>query len=156
MAYWDWKPSYELGINVIDNQHKRLVEYINELHEAVKTKDKNQITLVLAGITDYTISHFAFEEQLMTEANYAMIGPHKKIHEAFIVTIDKYKKSFDEGYDVAGQLMAELQIWLTYHISNDDNDYKECVKNMLEEKAIKKIEERAETKKKSWFQILFG
>jgi hemerythrin len=156
MAHWDWKPSYELGISVIDNQHKRLVEYINELYEAVQTRDKKQIILVLAGITDYTISHFAFEEQLMAEANYTMIGPHKKIHEAFIATMDRYKKSFSEGYDIAGQLMAELQIWLTYHISNDDNDYKECVKKMLEQKVLEKIEDRAESKKKSWFNTLFG
>ncbi|MDR2080595.1 MAG: bacteriohemerythrin [Campylobacteraceae bacterium] len=156
MAYWNWKPSYELGISVIDNQHKRLVGYINELSAAVMTKDKRQIAFILTGIIDYTISHFAFEEQLMAEAGYAMAGPHKKLHDSFVATISGYKKRFDEGYDIAGQLMAELQIWLTYHISNDDMDYKECVKKMLLNKNMQRIEDRAETKRKSWFQILFG
>jgi hemerythrin len=156
MTYWNWKPSYELGISVIDNQHRRLVGYINELSAAVMTKDRRQITFILTGITDYTISHFAFEEQLMAEAGYVMAGPHKKLHDTFVATINGYKKRFDEGYDIAGQLMAELQIWLTYHISNDDMDYKECVKKMLLNKNLQRIEDRAETKRKSWFQILFG
>ncbi|MDR1975785.1 MAG: bacteriohemerythrin [Campylobacteraceae bacterium] len=156
MAYWNWDPSYELGINVIDNQHKKLVQYINELQAALTTKDRDKIASVLVGVTSYTLSHFAFEEQLMAEAGYAMAGPHKKVHESFIATINRYKSSFDEGYNITGQLMAELQIWLTHHIVHDDIDYKECVQKMLEKKDTHSIEMRAESKKKGWFQTLFG
>jgi hemerythrin len=112
--------------------------------------------MVLAEMTNYTISHFAFEEQLMEEAGYVMTGPHKKIHDSFVATIQKYKSSFKEGYNITGQLMAEIQIWLTHHIACDDNDYKECVKKMLENKNIKQLENRTENKRKSWFSALFG
>ncbi|MDR2635502.1 MAG: bacteriohemerythrin [Campylobacteraceae bacterium] len=156
MAYWEWNSSYELGINVIDNQHKKLVQYINDLHAALTTQNREQIYIVLVGMTNYTISHFAFEEQLMEEAGYKMLNAHKKIHEAFVALIQKYKTSFEEGRNITGQLMAEIQIWLTHHIACDDNDYKECVKNMLEDKSIKQLETRTENKKKSWFSILFG
>ncbi|MDR2099413.1 MAG: bacteriohemerythrin [Campylobacteraceae bacterium] len=155
MAYWEWRPSYELGIKVIDNQHKRIVKYINELNDVFKTNDRNQIIVVFASITDYTVSHFRFEEQLMEEAGYAMMDSHKETHEKFIATVNKYRKSFNEGYDITGQLMAELQIWLTHHILNDDNDYKDCVKKMFSDKAVKRKEERTKAQKRGWFSILF-
>ncbi|MDR0666316.1 MAG: bacteriohemerythrin [Campylobacteraceae bacterium] len=156
MAYWNWNSSYELGINVIDNQHKKLVQYINELQAALTTQNREQIYMVLMGMTNYTISHFAFEEQLMEEAGYPMTKPHKKIHESFVATIQKYKSSFEEGRNITGQFMAELQIWLTHHIAQDDNDYKQCVEKMLEDKSLKRLENRVESKKKSWFATLFG
>ncbi|MDR1615324.1 MAG: bacteriohemerythrin [Campylobacteraceae bacterium] len=149
MAYWEWQSSYELGISAIDNQHKKLVYYINELCSALATKNRKQVASVLEGIIEHTTSHFAFEEQLMSEAGYEMIESHKKTHAAFAAVIDRYKASFDEGYDVAGQLMAEIQIWLTYHITNDDSDYKECVKKMLSCKVAQNING------KSWFKTLF-
>jgi len=155
MAYWDWSPSYELGINVIDKQHKRIVEYINELRDVLNTRDRAQIATTIVGIVDYTVSHFAFEESLMSEAGYPMLEPHKKVHEAFIKTVGKYQSAFREGNDIAGQLMAELQIWLTHHILNDDKDYSSFVKKMLEDKACAKIIEQ-NAKKKSWFARLFG
>lgn len=32
MAYINWKEAYEIGIEIIDNQHKNRIEYLNELH----------------------------------------------------------------------------------------------------------------------------
>jgi hemerythrin len=151
MSYWNWDKSYELGINIIDKQHQRIVQYINDLHDVLKTRDREKIAITIASIVDYTTSHFAYEELLMEKANYRLIEEHKKIHESFIKTVEKYQTSFREGRDIAGQLMAELQIWLTYHILNEDRAYVENVKQIFEkESQPKKIE------KKSWFAKLFG
>lgn len=155
MAYWIWDSSYEIGIPVIDKQHQRLVQYINELHEAFMAKNASKVPEILAALTDYTVSHFAFEEALMEEAGYSYIGPHKKVHEAFINTVGKYVTRYKDGENIIGQLMAELQIWLTHHIKHDDRDYGSAVKKMLEEKEENK-KLKAKNKKKSWFARLFG
>lgn len=152
MAYWNWDSSYEMGIGVIDNQHKRIVEYINELHEALISNNDDAISTVLIALTDYTVSHFAFEESLMEQAGYAFLEPHKKVHEKFIVTVSRYVDDFNRGEDIVGKLMAELQIWLTHHILHDDRDYKNSVQTLL----AKKLEQPKEVKKKSWFAKLFG
>ncbi|MDR1975772.1 MAG: bacteriohemerythrin [Campylobacteraceae bacterium] len=131
MAYWAWDSSYDIGIEEIDNQHKRIVQYINELHGALVLNDKDAVKDIFLNIADYTLSHFSFEEKLMREAGYHMFAEHKSTHEAFISTIGKYKFAFDAGRDITGQLMAELQIWLTHHILHEDKDYKECVQKML-------------------------
>lgn len=153
MAYWNWDPSYDMGIEVIDNQHKRIVTYINELHEALVSKNNEKMSSVLLALIDYTVSHFAFEESLMKEANYPFLEPHKKVHEKFIETVDNYVRDFGQGKDIVGKLMAELQIWLTHHILHDDRDYKISVEKLLAEKQNINLEEK---KKKSWFARLFG
>lgn len=134
MAYWSWDSSYDIGIEDIDNQHKKIVQYINELHEAFISKDKNIVRNTLSDITDYIVSHFSFEEDLMREAEYPYFMHHKNIHETFISNVGKYKIAFNEGQDITGQLMAELQIWLTQHIMHDDKAYKECVQKLLKNK----------------------
>ncbi|MDR0468326.1 MAG: bacteriohemerythrin [Campylobacteraceae bacterium] len=152
MAYWNWDASYEIGISVIDNQHKRIVEYINELHGAFVSKNKESVSVVLIALADYTVSHFAFEESLMEQAGYLFLEPHKKVHEKFVETVSRYINDFHKGEDISGKLMAELQIWLTHHILHDDKDYKEAVQKLLAEKR----EIPKEIKKKSWFAKLFG
>ncbi|MDR1555282.1 MAG: bacteriohemerythrin [Campylobacteraceae bacterium] len=154
IAYWNWDSSYELGIDVIDRQHKRIVRYINDLHDVLKTNDKDKIASTIEGITDYTVSHFAYEESLMERANYPLLEENKQIHESFIKTVEKYKWSFREGRDIAGQLMAELQIWLTYHILNEDKDYAQSIINMFAKTS--QNEELEKNKKKSWFAKLLG
>jgi hemerythrin len=138
MNYLNWDKSYELGISVIDKQHKRIVGYINELHFALAINDKNKASSVIEGVIEYTASHFSFEEALMKEAGYPMIDTHKKIHEAFAKTAEKYQKAINSGYDVTKMFMSELEIWFTHHVLGDDMDFKEDVKKMLEKRKNRK------------------
>ena len=144
MAYWIWNDSLSVGIPVIDNQHKRIVEYINELNTASRYNDTQQVYSVLLHLIDYTVSHFLFEEHLMEQANYSMLEPHKIVHQAFIRRIEHYKERYDNGENVTKQLMAELQIWLTNHIKQDDKDYKEIVKHMLNQQIVKSTTQKKE------------
>ncbi|NCB55450.1 MAG: bacteriohemerythrin, partial [Epsilonproteobacteria bacterium] len=73
MAYWVWEPAFSVGIAVIDNQHKRIIDYINELNNALVYRDSEKAKEVLSYLVDYTLSHFSFEESLMQEAGYAML-----------------------------------------------------------------------------------
>ncbi len=79
-----WLSEYNTGIEVIDDQHQRILEYINELEEVRKTHDRAQVKDVLLNLIDYTQSHFAFEESLQEEANYKYRVPHKRVHDLFI------------------------------------------------------------------------
>lgn len=156
MAYWRWNPSYSVGIAVIDNQHKRIIEYINELNKisTYNTQDnKHQVIKdVLFQLIDYTISHFSFEESLMEEAGYPLLKPHKKVHEAFIKRINFFKERFENGEDISKQLMMELQMWLINHIQHNDTDYTEVVKYMLEKKKI--TPDKDDDTKSTWFKSL--
>ncbi|MEJ2426405.1 MAG: bacteriohemerythrin [Candidatus Thiodiazotropha sp.] len=133
MGYLVWTDDLNTGIDVIDGQHKRIVEYINKLHDARQQNDPTGIGEIIAATVDYTVSHFTFEETLIEDAGYEFVRPHKKVHELFIRRIGEFKERFDKGEDVAEELNDLLARWLFNHIRNDDAAYVQAVKsNILE------------------------
>lgn len=118
-----WTHDLNTGIEVIDNQHRRIVDYINQLGEAIRRRDRTAVGAVLDELVDYTISHFAFEESLQEEAGYQYAKPHKAVHEVFIKRVAKFQEKHDAGEDVAPQLHSMLSTWLIHHIKRDDMAY---------------------------------
>lgn len=131
MAYIEWNESLETGIEVIDNQHKRIVDYINHLEDTRANHSMEEVGEVLDELVDYTLSHFTFEESLMEEAGYPFIKAHKRVHELFIRRVSDYMQRFKMGDDITEELHNTLKAWLINHIRNDDNDYSEIVRTQL-------------------------
>lgn len=131
MAYWQWTPDLELGIEAIDRQHRRLVEYINELDLARRARDKDRVETVLIGLLDYAVTHFAFEEELLEHSGYPLAAPHRAIHQSFTERAHKHLRDHRQGRDVGNQVMSELQVWLSEHIQRDDRDYVPVVREAL-------------------------
>lgn len=123
MAYWNWDSSLSIGVDIIDEQHKRILDYINHLDVISQEKNRNKLQNVLNELVDYTITHFTFEEEMMTTAKYPFLSAHKKVHEAFTKRIASYQDRLKSGEDISSDLMSELKIWLTNHIKKDDKDY---------------------------------
>ena len=80
-----WIPEYNTGIDVIDDQHKRILDYINEIDDIVDDKGRYRVKQILENIIDYTQSHFTFEESLQEEAGYKYRVPHKRVHDLLVV-----------------------------------------------------------------------
>ncbi|MEJ2041680.1 MAG: bacteriohemerythrin [Reinekea sp.] len=146
-----WSSELEIGISVIDSQHQRIVEYINQVEHVRKTHDKHELLLILDELVDYTLSHFAFEESLMEDAGYPFSKAHKKVHQLFTRRVESFLKRFNDGEDIADELLHVLKTWLINHIKRDDRDYSGSVKASMAAEA-----RRTKVKKGSWFSRLFG
>ncbi len=146
-----WSKEWEIGIPVIDSQHKRIVDFINMIPD--QGEDKQAIEAVLTELKDYTSSHFAFEESLIEEAGYPFTKAHSRVHVLFIRRIEDYWQEFRNGNDISSELVKTLETWLFNHIKHDDQDYSETVKRNLQA-ATDKAKEKE--KKKNWFNKLFG
>ncbi|MET0070587.1 MAG: bacteriohemerythrin [Candidatus Thiodiazotropha sp.] len=131
MAHLVWLKSLETGIDVIDGQHKQIVDYINKLDDARFTKNRFVIGKVIEDTVEYTVSHFGFEETLLEDAGYEFTRPHKRVHELFIRRVSEFKQRFDEGEDISEELHGLLSRWLFSHIQNDDAAYVDSVKASL-------------------------
>ena len=148
----NWSVDLDTGIEVIDHQHRQIVDFINQLEAANIAKDKAKIKDVVDACVDYTLSHFAFEESLQEEAGYKYCKPHKKVHELFTRKVAEYQQRVDLGDDVADELHGMLSRWLINHIKRDDADYVAAVKsNMVEIIKEKEVKEEA----KGWFSRFF-
>ena len=125
--FMQWSDNLDTGIDTIDQQHRKIVDYINELHRAAQGSDRELIGKVLNALIDYTISHFGFEEEMLESSHYDDIEEHKRLHEEFITRIRMHLANHQKGDDVARALTGELQIWLIAHISREDQRYVPCV-----------------------------
>lgn len=131
MALLVWQDDLNTGIDVIDQQHRRIVEMLNHLYNAQKSMERAVVAEVIDELVDYTLSHFAFEEELMEEAGYAFCAAHKRVHEVFIKRVSEYHMRFQAGEDITDELRTMLSRWLFNHIRGDDKAYAEKVKRHL-------------------------
>jgi len=131
MAYLHWSSDLDTGIEVIDKQHQRIVDYLNELNDANDNGDLQATNHVLNELVDYTVTHFAFEEELQEKAGYPFIKAHKRVHEIFVKRVAEFQERAAAGQNVAPELLSMLKIWLVNHIKGDDADYAESVRKML-------------------------
>jgi hemerythrin len=150
MARLVWSKDLDTGIDIIDRQHKRIVDYINELDDARGSgRKREEVGHVIDEMVDYTLSHFAFEESMQEEAHYPFLKAHKKVHELFVSKVANLQERFGLGEDVSEELHKMLFTWLYNHIKRDDADYVEAVKANIAQNAF--VE-----KKKGFFSKLFG
>ena len=136
---------------MIDDQHKRILDYINEIDDVSVKTDRARIRQILDNIIDYTQSHFTFEESLQEEAGYKYRVPHKRVHDLFIKKIENYRDRFEEGHSIESELNDVLVKWLINHIQHDDADYVGAVK----ENMMGIIKEKEKKKGKNWFARFF-
>lgn len=126
-----WKEEYGCGIIEIDTQHKRLFELVSELHGIASIKDGydhyDDIMRVFQELSDYTVYHFSYEEQLMEQNGYdpAQLRAHKWEHVSFI---SKMKQLQDADLDSNQRkvLMDAIMFavdWIEKHILTTDRQY---------------------------------
>ena len=131
MAHIQWSEDLNTNIDVIDKQHRRIVDYINRLEDIKGKNDRAVEELVLNELVDYTLSHFAFEESLMEDAGYGFINGHKRVHQLFVKRVNDFIQRFKMGEDITEELLTVLKAWLINHIRSDDNDYADIVRKNL-------------------------
>ena len=117
-----WNEQLSVRHGTIDREHKRLIELINQLNEAmIMGKGRDMISQVLDELIDYTQNHFAREEGLMRQHAYPFEAEHRQMHKDLVSEVNLLKKRFDAGESVVSQeVMSFLKDWLTNHILNVD------------------------------------
>ena len=118
----NWSEEYSVGINEIDTQHKRLVELINKLHDAMSQGKSREIASeILSDLTNYTQTHFKFEEEKFAKYNYEHRLIHELEHKKFVDKITEFKTDFENGKALISiELMNFLKDWLINHIKVSD------------------------------------
>ncbi len=125
MALMTWSDNFSVNVAQIDEQHKKLVGILNDLHDAMKQGKGNDVTgNVLSGLVQYVATHFATEEKLMKEHAYTEYLKHKAEHDALTKQAIDLQKQFHEGKAVLTvELMKFLKDWLSNHILGTDKKY---------------------------------
>lgn len=122
MSLMQWNDSLTTGHARIDADHKRLVELVNRLYDAMVAGNGDQVCgRILAELFDYTKSHFAMEEQLMSAHGYAKAAQHRAQHAALVKEVGELKSRLDAGsHTLTMPLFKFLKEWLAKHIRGSD------------------------------------
>ncbi len=125
--YLTWNDSYSVGIESIDNDHKKLIHLINNLQTAVDYKtDRLFEKQTLDEVIDYTHYHFGREEEFMEKYDYPDFVPHKAKHKEMIEKVNELVQSYEKDESGAIEsLLAYLKSWLINHICATDQEYSE-------------------------------
>ena len=128
MSLFEWKNDYSVGVLEIDNQHKKLIALINQLFDAMKKGQSNQVLgQIISELILYTHTHFRTEEKYFERFQYQGSEEHKARHQAFVNDVNKFKASFEAGkVALSLSLFTFLKDWLNHHILNEDKKYVDC------------------------------
>ena len=129
-----WNDNFATGIERIDEQHRRLVEILNDLatHVAFPSQELG-LDVILASLVDYTLYHFATEENIWGEylAGDPAEAAHRAEHQAFIASILKAKAEAGDRplEELVQELLSLLTRWLASHILEKDRYLAKVVLN---------------------------
>lgn len=130
MAFITWTDELSVEIGEIDEQHKKLINMINDLSYAMsKGKGKDVVEAILSGLADYTLEHFASEEEYFTRFGYPGSLTHKREHNEFVAKIGQFQSDYKSGkITMSLEIMKFLKDWLQNHIMASDKEYIRCFK----------------------------
>jgi len=115
------------GIKIIDEQHKGLVDLVNDMFNHV-TEDEEQeqkyLNKVINEAVNYIKVHFATEEKIMDATKYQGYAEHKNEHIKFIMTVIEHVEKFNSEKRISLMSFSKfLKEWILSHIAVVDRQY---------------------------------
>jgi hemerythrin len=122
-----WKPEYNLGISIIDEQHRGIVTTINSLFYAMQNKHGEKILeSVVNMVTEYTHIHFDVEEDFLRKFGFTDFEKHHEWHEELKHTLSSAgNKSLWERNPQ--EFLEFLKEWWIDHICKKDRIFRDYI-----------------------------
>lgn len=126
-----WNDRLSVNIAEIDSQHKKLVDMVNELHDAMKAgKAETVMVHIVKEMKQYAASHFGLEERYMKSNNYPDYKPHKTEHDKFVAKVVQVEQDCKAGKcAMSMDILNFLSNWLVNHIKGTDKKYAPFLNN---------------------------
>lgn len=123
MPFLTWRDQLSVGSDEIDDDHKKLIGFVNDLHDAVtEAQSEKVVGRIILDLLEYTRDHFAREEKLMQGAAYPDFQRHQAIHQALTRQVlrlaDAYVRTPTDT--IKRQMINFLASWLVDHIVKED------------------------------------
>lgn len=121
-----WEERYNIGVDVIDKEHRKLFGILNRLLTFSEQEDKSQ-WVCQEGIKyfkDHAMKHFSEEEVYMASIGYKGYGTHRRVHDNFrlntLPALEKELKESNFSKDAVGHFLSVCTGWLVGHTLIED------------------------------------
>jgi diguanylate cyclase (GGDEF)-like protein/hemerythrin-like metal-binding protein len=121
-----WNEGMSVGVEALDNDHKKIIIIINAIAEAINSESTEQvINQVFNELEDYVNDHFTREEAFMQKISHDELNQHKQGHQDFIKKIPEFKSLLfrSESLEVIEKINRYLHDWIIHHILIEDMAY---------------------------------
>ena len=124
MAYFEWADDMVIDGGVIDQDHRLLVDLVNELHSATsRGAGQTVVASILRRTIESTREHLAREENIMAQQGFPELDGHRQGHQASMDSLYELERQLQSGgITVATQLSRVLRDWLSLHIRRNDKE----------------------------------
>lgn len=156
-----WEDSFCTGIELIDTQHRKLVELLNLLASRMAFRsDDIEVGEIFDGLLEYASYHFASEEAIWAEhlAGEEMEAAHQETHSGFVEKIVALRQELNGGQidRVAEEALGFLARWLASHILENDRYMAAVVLALGEGKNLAAAKQQASEKMNGDGRILIN
>jgi len=131
-AVLEWRKEYEVGVAIIDAQHRELLRQMNALSAKVRHGDSEGTREVLGFLGTYAVEHFRTEEALMAETRYPLAAEHAQEHVRFVERFTELTREVEAGTHEPLSLLFRIQLgmidWVITHTTGTDQHLGEYLK----------------------------
>jgi hemerythrin-like metal-binding protein/PAS domain S-box-containing protein len=115
----------KIGLNIIDSQTKKWVEYINKFYADFKRKATPKVILQsLDELIDYTGYHFGFEDKYLKDFSYTKYDEFKQNHDTFMSTLQQYRTDYADGENIAIiKAITFIKSWMSNYKGTIDAEF---------------------------------
>ncbi|MBB4266931.1 bacteriohemerythrin [Roseospira visakhapatnamensis] len=128
MALIEWKERMSVGVEALDNDHRKLIGLLNQLHDVMRSERSDETpSQIVRELVKYTEYHFDCEERLMRLSRYPDYEAHVRIHRDLkrrLVSFEQKLLSVPESEALILPLFDFLSDWLMRHILREDMKYR--------------------------------
>ncbi|MGE5545632.1 MAG: bacteriohemerythrin [Solirubrobacterales bacterium] len=132
MAVLAWIEAFSVGNELLDADHRILIDLVNQLDDAVETgQSRDVVGSVLNVLTEYVQHHFRREEAMLAKSGFPERDAHATQHRALEQQVRDIRQRWMAGDRTVLQedVLAFLRKWLTDHILVSDKSYRAWVGN---------------------------
>lgn len=127
-----WNNSLEIGISLIDFQHKQLLDQMDLLISSLEQKhDKQELKSTLSFLDMYINNHFKYEESCMDLYKCLVAQTNQAAHGQFVTNFNIIKKRIEQDDNFSSIIFSikhDLLDWFINHIKSIDTQLKPCIK----------------------------
>lgn len=122
-----WNERYNIGVDIIDKEHKKLFSILNKLFDFGRQEEKSKWVCqeAVKYFRDHAVQHFADEESYMASIEYARLETHQRIHRNFrdrtIPALERELEATNYSEDSVNHFLGVCAGWLIGHTLIEDH-----------------------------------
>ena len=132
-----WNDSWLLGIESLDEDHRKMVRLLNQLFYPEKCPGEYGLSLGencdaadtllerFDALIDHVRNHFMHEEDFMVEIDYPKYDHHRHEHQMELAEFTRLRRILlqTNAKNLSPQAISDIRSWFLGHVIAEDKEY---------------------------------